>query len=384
MAWYYGTYICGHEGRVNIIGPEKDREWKKEREFSKMCPDCYKVYLQKQREEEARRAMELAKEMELPPLKGTEKQVAWAEKIRQNLITWFDKLTERDIEYFPREHEGYKEIHKLTLDDIKVVKHFILEKRTSATYFIDNRYDDIYSFIAREYKEALKTDEEKAEEDLLLEIKKESTVFPDERNTNAVVEITVLTNRVTAKFEKNEEFRKVVKSLGYTWEGSAWEKKISETTGSAEDRAAELGNKLLNAGFPICIFDEEIRRKAIEGDFEPECHRWIFRRKNTKKFAIKWEGWNDTLYKRAKSLPGARWDSGSILVDVAHYEVVTEFAELYGFKFTETAQKLIEQYKKETNGVEVVSPIKVEEKFEKDGLKEILESEATILDDLKD
>ena len=25
MAWYEGTFACGHEGRVNIIGPQKDR-----------------------------------------------------------------------------------------------------------------------------------------------------------------------------------------------------------------------------------------------------------------------------------------------------------------------------------------------------------------------
>jgi len=24
MAWYYGTYSCGHEGRVNIIGQNKN------------------------------------------------------------------------------------------------------------------------------------------------------------------------------------------------------------------------------------------------------------------------------------------------------------------------------------------------------------------------
>lgn len=29
MAWYEGTYACGHEGRVNIIGPQKDRGYKK-------------------------------------------------------------------------------------------------------------------------------------------------------------------------------------------------------------------------------------------------------------------------------------------------------------------------------------------------------------------
>lgn len=384
MAWYYGTFSCGHDGRVNIIGPHKDREWKKEREFSKMCPDCYKVHLQKQREEEARRAMELAKEMELPPLQGTEKQVAWAEKIRQNLIARFDELTQWDIERFPREYEEYKKIRELTLDDIMAVKHYILENRTTSTYFINNRFDDIYGYIAREYKEALKTDEEIAEEAILLEIKRESTVFPEEKMTNEVVEITVSPDRVTAKFEKNEAFRKIVKDLGFTWNGSAWEKKISETTGSAEERAAELGNKLLNAGFPIMIMDEEIRRNAIDGNFEPECKRWIFQRNGTEKLAIRWEGYSDTLYKRAKSLPGARWDSGSMLVSVEHFELVEEFAELMGFRFTKAARKLIDEYKSKMSAIKTVQPAKVEEPEETDGFSDILNRGDDIIDDLKD
>lgn len=52
MAWYHGTYSCGHEGRINLIGPTKDREWKKEREFSGLCPECYKKKLEAQRKAE--------------------------------------------------------------------------------------------------------------------------------------------------------------------------------------------------------------------------------------------------------------------------------------------------------------------------------------------
>ena len=47
MAWYEGTFACGHDGRVNIIGPQKDRGYKKERAFSRLCPDCW----QKERDE---------------------------------------------------------------------------------------------------------------------------------------------------------------------------------------------------------------------------------------------------------------------------------------------------------------------------------------------
>lgn len=41
---YSGTFSCGHEGKVNIIGKAKDREWKIERAFSnrsnRKCAYC--------------------------------------------------------------------------------------------------------------------------------------------------------------------------------------------------------------------------------------------------------------------------------------------------------------------------------------------------------
>lgn len=383
MAWYYGTYSCGHEGRVQVYGPSKDRQWKADSEFGKVCPDCYKEFLAQKREEETKKAMELAKAMDLPPLQGTEKQVAWAEKIRQNLISWFDKLTELDVEYFPREYEGYQEIRKLTLDDMKVVKHFILENRTVATYYIDNRHNDVFAFIAREYKEALKTDEEKAEEELMQEIKAESTVYPDSAITNGVAEIMVETNKISVAFAKDETFRSIVKKLGYRWNGEVWEKEITETTGSAEERAAELGNKLLNAGIPICIMNQEVRERAIAGEYEPECKRWIFRRKDTDKLAINWTDRSD-LYRKAITLPSAKWDSPSVLVKVEYYQEVEEFAELYGFRFTKAARDLIEKHKREKEKARVVTPAPAKETTEKDGLQDILQSEAVVLDDLKD
>jgi hypothetical protein len=42
MAWYYGTYSCGHEGRTNIVGPIKNRKWISDKHFDNECPDCCK------------------------------------------------------------------------------------------------------------------------------------------------------------------------------------------------------------------------------------------------------------------------------------------------------------------------------------------------------
>ncbi|MFE7151643.1 hypothetical protein, partial [Heyndrickxia sporothermodurans] len=215
-------------------------------------------------------------------------------------------------------------------------------------------------------------------------IKTESTVFPENKITNAVAEITIKDDLVSVFFEKNEDFRKIIKGLGYVWSGSSWGKKIEETTGAAKERAAELGNALLNAGFPIMILEEKILRNAIEGNFEPECTNWIYRRIGKDLLAINWKGYNDKLYQKARSLPGAKWDSPSVVVNVAHYNEVEEFADLYNFKFTEDAKKLINEYKEQIQKVEVVKPAKVEKEEQKDGLEKILESSDEILDDLKD
>ena len=40
MAWYYGTYSCGHEGRVNVIGKVSKRQWKVDMHFSSLCKEC--------------------------------------------------------------------------------------------------------------------------------------------------------------------------------------------------------------------------------------------------------------------------------------------------------------------------------------------------------
>lgn len=40
---YYITYSCGHEGCVELFGPNKDRERKLDwYTHSAVCPDCYK------------------------------------------------------------------------------------------------------------------------------------------------------------------------------------------------------------------------------------------------------------------------------------------------------------------------------------------------------
>ena len=361
MAWYYGSFSCGCEGRVNIVGPGKDREWKKEVAFTKKCPDCYKIFLEEEKERKNKEAAEKAVEMELPGLEGSEKQISWATTLRQEFIEKSERSTSKE--------EGI------------MVFDYILKNKTKASWWIDNRYAEFYEIIEKT-KEEIPTEQDLIQKQNEIEIKKEATVYPENKITNAAVEIKIETDKITVFFEKNETFITVVKSLNYKWEG-IWKRTINELTGSAEDRAAELGNKLLAAGFPIIIIDEEIRKNAIAGNYEPECDRWIMKAGDDSYLKIKMYEYNEKIYKCSRKIPGSKWDNGTI-VNIVHFEQIEEFAELFEFKFTKEVAKMLEEYKKQISQIKTVKTINKKPSKPVDGLQDILESSSDVLDDLKE
>ena len=99
---YYVTFSCEHEGEVNLYGKaaERDRRiaWYEE---EGICPDCYRKMKDEERrkadEELAAYADKIETEWSLPELEGTEKQVAWARKIR---ASYFKKLESHDSMLF--------------------------------------------------------------------------------------------------------------------------------------------------------------------------------------------------------------------------------------------------------------------------------------------
>lgn len=78
MARYWVKHNCGHECDYQLYGPEKDRKAKIVWLEGRFCEDCWRA-------EELAKAKRIAGENGLPLLTGTEKQVAWAERIRAEI-----------------------------------------------------------------------------------------------------------------------------------------------------------------------------------------------------------------------------------------------------------------------------------------------------------
>ena len=379
MAKYYGTHTCGHEGVTNVTGPSKNRQWIVDKHFERLCSACYEEHLVAERARINAEAEKKAKEMELPILTGSDKQVQWANTLRQNLIDEVEKKMEK-IE----EHKGNRDL-------ANQIFTYILTNKTQAVWYIENRLSFCRNLeiLFRTIQGEMPTVEEQAQEeiakDIIKDIKSESTVYPENAITNAVADIEVKEDHIIVRFEKNEKFIGVVKKLNYTWDG-VWKRSINTFTGTSQNRAAELGNQLLNAGFPICIIDENTRNMAINGEYEPECNRWIVLRKDGNYegwLTIKWTEKNDKLYNISRKLPGSKWDNGTV-VKIAHYKEVEDFAGLYEFKFSNAALAAIEDYKNNLNAAKKITPAKIEPVEAKDGLKEILKSEIGVLSDLMD
>lgn len=218
------------------------------------------------------------------------------------------------------------------------------------------------------------------------EAKKAATIYPRNEATRDVAEISVLDGYVEVKSPKNKIIITTVKTAGYRWnnEKFRWRLKLTATRGRGDDRVAEIGNNLLNAGVPICIFDEGVRNNAISGAFEPQKYQWVLK-SDDNEFEIFWRGREHSLYDEAKKLPHARYREGTIRVPSRYFAEIREFAELYGLGISEEAEELLKKEEALYKDRIVISPEKVAHSTRKgEKLKEILESSRDVLEDLRD
>ncbi len=85
MAKYAVTHTCGHHTDITLYGKGTERERAMRRLAAQPCTDCIRA-------EETRRAHAQAEAQHLPPLIGSEKQIAWAERIRYQTLLVIERL----------------------------------------------------------------------------------------------------------------------------------------------------------------------------------------------------------------------------------------------------------------------------------------------------
>ena len=338
------------------------------------CDDC----LDKQHAQEAAELAKQAKEDGLPALYGTAKQVVWAEQIRAQLIADIHAVLDKMDAEISKETDEARRAYMLESRRIADLAYENIAAESSANFWIEHRDDKALNLLKRVAREKDIADKDSKK---ISEIEEEATIVP-ENQTKGTATIKLLDEDVMAIYPKDDDFRQIVKESGYSWNSGmgGWMRGINQFTGTAKDRAAELANKLLRAGFSVTCLDNDVRRMAVDASYEPECTRWV-----SYVVSGSYAGWlsvkvgrNHSLYEAALKIKGARYSSGSVMVPVANWKLVMDFADMYEYKLSTGAKKAIEQRK---IPVSVASPKKVEHA---DHLAEILNSSDAILEDLKD
>ena len=182
-------------------------------------------------------------------------------------------------------------------------------------------------------------------------------IRPRKTETETICRVVIAGRHVRLFFpEKRDDFRDLVKRFRYGWEG-CWERKFSESI-DIVDRAAEISNEILLAGFCIQLENEAVKDRVIARSFVPEAFKSIKRAMSGSYvgyFIVNWPKAED-CYSEVMRLTAARYADGSVYVPPEHFEEVEDFAEINEFVMSEAAIELAAEAKAARESAIIINP----------------------------
>lgn len=344
----------GCEGRMTIVGRNRrdaDYRAKKMRERGWTCRDC-----------DNREAVARAEASGLPPLEGTEKQIAWAATLRESTLSRVDQIfaAARSIRAGQQALGFYSEVLELANLIFVAGEPAVCEAieamrtETDARFWIDGRLERITDRLSGIVKRLADeshalSPEGKAEAAAEQAAMEEATLRPATPVSETIAELAFRDGQLVARYdERSEPFNAALKSMGYHWDAAtvAWVRRHQPAMmGRVVDRLAETAHQLIAAGIVVALHDTEARAKAIDGSFEPEHRRWVSlvpSGTHEGKLRFTW-GRDEDLYTAFRGLPGASYRDKNCLVPATSRDEILDFAEAHGFRITIGAQARMDE-----------------------------------------
>lgn len=316
-------------------------------------------------------------------LRGSEKQIAWANDIRRDFIA-------QEIDPLLGKSTLTPTLPKFTIDYADLRSYAV--QISSAKWWIDARFTG-FSYTMRQliiaYARARQNHARTLKKTVEVPTQPDVPVTAPESATHTgVAEISVSDDEVSVLYGRDDDYLSIVKALHYRYDGARkrWYKVITSKTGSATERAAELGNRLLNAGFAIRIKDPQIRAAAVRGDYAPETTRWIDAVPAGGSYAgwlsISWGREERDMYGHARRLRRSKYDHGKVVVPATEWQDVMDFAGIYGYSLTDAARAAVEAQQR---SMEFVAPAPARAaEYAEHPVSDVLESSRDVLSDLRD
>lgn len=257
MAWQEVTFRCGCDGHVQVYGPTKDRarkaEWIAEK---KDCDECYAARVEEERADAMAAAKAQAAEWELPDLQGSEKQIAWAERLRAAVL--------KNTEVAAATCAGDNEKAWLFAEG-----QAIYFRRAEARFWIDEM---------RLYEDSIGLHH--LTSDFMLAAKKArkeggkvgpTVVQPKGREPISAVTIQHKPGEVwlTTARKEDEGFIEKLKGIGFRWDGT-WTLSVPSTPVGLDTVAAGIALEILDRGYSVVLPQPTVADLVKSGEFERE------------------------------------------------------------------------------------------------------------------
>lgn len=302
-------YKCGHVLKIDGEGPEQT--------VDVPCPSC-REKLKKKKEQEQINREELRKIM--PELKGTEKQLIWAEKNRSKFIKhWGDS------------DQG------ATVKQIPIVKNIIMSEK-KANWWIDNGSEICKDEFIEQYTSTKPSKKTKSSSDYrnlvdrlnnLQDNTSEDSedynnphgiqkgldkyiLIPKELKSDNIIIIKAYgeTINILCNSVPDDNVLSVLNMLKYQRKDEKnYYRQLSIYTGSYLDRATQTAVTLLKNGYIVIIKNSQCIEKIKTNSFDLENSRWV-KEYDKGSILITWEEDNDGVlrFRALKTISGARWD----------------------------------------------------------------------------
>lgn len=264
------------------------------------------------------------KENNLATLTGSDKQIAWANKIRKNFMVLINSSI------LNRKANVNEEI-------LLAIERF--KRETESSFFIDHRdTKTLQTILWQLHEQRLREIIENETRNLGIVADAEIVLTPKETICKDPVRILVQVGLVIARFRKHEKVNELFKRHRYRWDNN--EKYWVIKTQSETDRAAELAARLLNMGVPVIMHNEESRYKLETRSFEIANHKVIGTNAEETLFIVNFP-YDKNIEKILEStLNGNVYSKGRIAIKKAFTDDLIDFAEEYGFRFNPYGAKL--------------------------------------------
>ncbi len=144
------TRSCGHQEWVRSSALLRERDSVIARESRKLCAECYAAQRQQEAAERAAQAQQAAQAQSLPQLTGSDKQVAWASDIRQQMlaaIADLRKQAQAAVENPERDPHRTAPVVLAVIDEML--------RTAEARWWIDNRNADWVQLVFANAKQRI-------------------------------------------------------------------------------------------------------------------------------------------------------------------------------------------------------------------------------------